>query len=70
MLNYQSTSFHDSHYLRQVLGLRPAPEFEEWLLQMGIFEDQDRLKATTARHPMVAPQLAFLEPAGTVVNEF
>ena len=28
MLNYQSTSFHDSHYLRQVLGLRPAPEFE------------------------------------------
>jgi hypothetical protein len=53
-----------------VLGLRPAPEFEEWLLQMGIFEDQDRLKATTARHPMVAPQLAFLEPAGPVVNEF
>jgi ethanolamine ammonia-lyase large subunit len=28
MLSYQSTSFHDSHYLRQVLGLRPAPEFE------------------------------------------
>ena len=31
MLNYQSTSFHDALYLRRILGLRPAPEFEEWL---------------------------------------
>ncbi len=31
MLNYQSTSFHDALYLRRVLGLRPAPEFEKWL---------------------------------------
>jgi ethanolamine ammonia-lyase large subunit len=31
MLNYQSTSFHDALYLRRTLGLRPAPEFEEWL---------------------------------------
>jgi len=31
MLNYQSTSFHDIAYLRSALGLRPAPEFEEWL---------------------------------------
>jgi ethanolamine ammonia-lyase large subunit len=31
MLNYQSTSFHDAQYLRQTLGLRPAPEFEKWL---------------------------------------
>jgi len=30
MLNYQSTSFHDALYLRQVFGLRPAPEFEAW----------------------------------------
>ncbi len=36
MLGYQSTSFHDSQYLRQVLGLRPAPEFEAWLEQMRI----------------------------------
>jgi ethanolamine ammonia-lyase large subunit len=36
MLNYQSTSFHDALYIRKVLGLRPAPEFEDWLLQMGI----------------------------------
>jgi ethanolamine ammonia-lyase large subunit len=31
MLNYQSTSFHDALYLRRVLGLRAAPEFEAWL---------------------------------------
>ncbi|BDC48684.1 ethanolamine ammonia lyase large subunit [Bryobacterales bacterium F-183] len=31
MLHYQSTSFHDALYVRQVLGLRPAPEFENWL---------------------------------------
>ncbi|KAA6458758.1 ethanolamine ammonia-lyase subunit EutB [Acidobacteria bacterium AB60] len=31
MLNYQSTSFHDALYVRRVLGLRPAPEFEAWL---------------------------------------
>ncbi|XDD50586.1 ethanolamine ammonia-lyase subunit EutB [Leptospira sp. WS92.C1] len=38
MLSYQSTSFHDALYLRQVLGLRPAPEFEEWLLKKGILD--------------------------------
>jgi ethanolamine ammonia-lyase large subunit len=31
MLNYQSTSFHDALYLRALLNLRPAPEFEAWL---------------------------------------
>ena len=31
MLNYQSTSFHDALYLRQILGLKPAPEFEAWM---------------------------------------
>ncbi len=40
MLNYQSTSFHDALYLRRVLGLRPAPEFEEWLLRQGIMDGQ------------------------------
>lgn len=36
MLNYQSTSFHDALYLREALGLRRAPGFEEWLERMGI----------------------------------
>lgn len=40
MLNYQSTSFHDALYLRRVLGLRPAPEFEAWLLRQGIMDAQ------------------------------
>jgi ethanolamine ammonia-lyase large subunit len=30
MLNYQSTSFHDALYIRRLLGLKPAPEFEAW----------------------------------------
>ncbi|TBW35602.1 ethanolamine ammonia-lyase subunit EutB [Azotobacter chroococcum] len=44
MLNYQSTSFHDALYARQSLGLRAAPEFEEWLARMGILrQDGGRL---------------------------
>jgi ethanolamine ammonia-lyase large subunit len=39
MLHYQSTSFHDALYLRQVLGLRPAPEFEAWLEAMGVMRE-------------------------------
>ncbi|HEX8505406.1 MAG TPA: ethanolamine ammonia-lyase subunit EutB [Hymenobacter sp.] len=42
MLNYQSTSFHDALYVRQVLGLRPAPEFEAWLMQQGIFDESGK----------------------------
>jgi ethanolamine ammonia-lyase large subunit len=38
MLNYQSTSYHDGATLRQVLGLRPAPEFEAWLEEMGLMQ--------------------------------
>ncbi|MCF6782162.1 MULTISPECIES: ethanolamine ammonia-lyase subunit EutB [Pseudomonadaceae] len=41
MLNYQTTSFHDALYARKVLGLRAAPEFEEWLARMGILHQQD-----------------------------
>jgi ethanolamine ammonia-lyase large subunit len=48
MLNYQSTSFHDALYIRRVLGLRPAPEFEAWLQKMQIFsgDEQFRLNLT------------------------
>ena len=31
MLNYQSTSFHDALYVRDVFGLQRAPEFDDWL---------------------------------------
>ncbi len=40
MLNYQSTSFHDALYLRKVLGKKPAPEFEQWLLAQGILDQE------------------------------
>lgn len=51
MLNYQTTSFHDALYVRRLLGLRPAPEFEAWLNQMQIFSTADssfRLSTTAA----------------------
>lgn len=39
MLNYQTTAFHDTATIRQLLNLRPAPEFERWLERMGIMEN-------------------------------
>jgi ethanolamine ammonia-lyase large subunit len=59
MLGYQSLSFHDALYARQVLGLRPAPEFEAWLRSLGMSDgngrvlpievDQSPLRALTAK---------------------
>jgi ethanolamine ammonia-lyase large subunit len=43
MLNYQSTSFHDALYIRDLLGLKRAPEFEAWLVRMGIASTDGRL---------------------------
>jgi ethanolamine ammonia-lyase large subunit len=54
MLNYQSTSFHDALYLRRLLGLRPAPEFEEWMEGEGF----QRLKRT-AQPAALLPAQAF-----------
>ncbi|GAC1562971.1 MAG: ethanolamine ammonia-lyase subunit EutB [Beijerinckiaceae bacterium] len=44
MLSYQSTSFHDALYVRAALGLRPAPEFEEWLMRMGLMDEARRIR--------------------------
>jgi ethanolamine ammonia-lyase large subunit len=59
MLGYQSLSFHDALYARQVLGLRPAPEFEAWLRGLGMSDangrvlpvevDQSPLRALTTK---------------------
>jgi ethanolamine ammonia-lyase large subunit len=54
MLAYQSTSFHDALYLRQVLGLRPAPEFEQWLERMGIFDGDNRLTDQRFKTPLLS----------------
>jgi ethanolamine ammonia-lyase large subunit len=60
MLNYQSTSFHDALYVREVLGLRRAPEFEEWLLRMGITDGGGRLAPAGGRGLAASPLLSGL----------
>ncbi|MBV8260720.1 MAG: ethanolamine ammonia-lyase subunit EutB, partial [Paraburkholderia sp.] len=54
MLNYQSTSFHDALYVRDLLGLRSAPEFEEWLETMGIVDAKGALLPGSSRVPLLA----------------
>ncbi len=49
MLNYQSTSFHDALFLRQLLGLQRAPEFEAWLQRQGLTDGQGRLRPAAGR---------------------
>lgn len=53
MLNYQSTSFHDALYLREVMNLKRAPEFEAWLEKMQIVGPDGRLAASPAS-PLLA----------------
>ncbi|MFG1452149.1 ethanolamine ammonia-lyase subunit EutB [Xanthobacter sp. V2C-8] len=53
MLNYQSTSFHDALYIREVLGLKRAPEFEAWLERMGITDAAGRLLPASGAHPLL-----------------
>ena len=48
MLGYQSTSFHDALYAREVFGLRRAPEFEAWLESFGVTDGRNRLLADRA----------------------
>ncbi|MFI6431168.1 ethanolamine ammonia-lyase subunit EutB [Rhodococcus oryzae] len=55
MLGYQSLSFHDALYVRQVLGLRPAPEFEAWLHRLGMTDAAGRvLPVDAAASPLRA----------------
>lgn len=54
MLAYQSTSFQDALYLRQVLRLRPAPEFEAWLEKMGVFDGNNRLTDKRLTTPLLS----------------
>ncbi len=54
MLGYQSTSFHDAQYLRQVFGRKPAPEFAAWLEAMDLQRSDLRLRPVPPRHPLLA----------------
>lgn len=51
MLNYQTTSFHDALYVRQALGKRCAPEFEQWLIKHNIFDATGQLNQTRQLGP-------------------
>jgi ethanolamine ammonia-lyase large subunit len=53
MLNYQSTSFHDALYVRKVLGLKPAPEFEQWLMKQGIMNEEGTIMAVDTGHRLL-----------------
>jgi len=53
MLNYQSTSFHDAQYIRNVLGLHPSPEFESWLMRQGILGGDRRLRPVSSSHQLL-----------------
>ena len=57
MLNYQSTSFHDQLYVRELLGLKRAPEFEAWLERQGLTDELGRLRAEGAAVPLLSTSL-------------
>jgi ethanolamine ammonia-lyase large subunit len=59
MLNYQSTSFHDALFVRRLLGLKRAPEFEAWLQRMGITDSAGEVLPPPAR-PALADAMARL----------
>src|SRR3984957_4566122 len=57
MLNYQSTSFHDALYVRDVFGLKRAPEFDDWLLRAGLADAGFRLAGNAGLLPDFAVRL-------------
>ena len=54
MLNYQSTSFHDALYIRELLGLQHAPEFADWLVRMQLANPHGQLLDANRRHPLLS----------------
>jgi ethanolamine ammonia-lyase large subunit len=61
MLNYQSTSFHDALYARNVLGLKRAPEFEAWLERMGICNERGALLGAGAERKLLPGAAEWLK---------
>jgi ethanolamine ammonia-lyase large subunit len=57
MLNYQSTSFHDALYVRDLFGLRRAPEFDDWLVRAGLADGDFRLSGSPGLLPEFAARL-------------
>lgn len=63
MLNYQSTSYHDSLYVRRALSLRRAPEFEEWLERMQMTDAAGRLRRLPSGQPLLQHASTLSEAA-------
>jgi ethanolamine ammonia-lyase large subunit len=61
MLNYQSTSFHDALYIRDLFNLRRAPEFDDWLQRAGLVDSAFRLAADAGQLPDFASRLVERE---------
>jgi ethanolamine ammonia-lyase large subunit len=57
MLNYQSTSFHDALYVRDLFGLKRAPEFDDWLFRAGLADANFRLRSNAGLLPDFAWRL-------------
>jgi ethanolamine ammonia-lyase large subunit len=57
MLNYQSTSFHDALYVRDLFGLKRAPEFDDWLLRVGLAGKDFRLAGDAGLLPEFVARL-------------
>jgi ethanolamine ammonia-lyase large subunit len=57
MLNYQSTSFHDALYVRDLFGLKRAPEFDNWLVHAGLADSDFRLAGNAGLLPDFASRL-------------
>jgi ethanolamine ammonia-lyase large subunit len=57
MLNYQSTSFHDALYVRDLFGLKRAPEFDDWLVRTGLAGADFRLAGNAGLLPDFASRL-------------
>lgn len=57
MLNYQSTSFHDALYIRDLFGLKRAPEFDDWLVRAGLADSDFRLAGNAGLLPEFAARL-------------
>jgi ethanolamine ammonia-lyase large subunit len=57
MLNYQSTSFHDALYIRDLFGLKRAPEFDDWLLRAGLAGQDFRVSGDPGLLPEFASRL-------------
>ncbi|APJ03717.1 ethanolamine ammonia-lyase subunit EutB [Silvanigrella aquatica] len=53
MLNYQSTSFHDALYLRDLLNLKRAPEFEDWLSKIGLLNSVGKILPPSEKNPLL-----------------